>query len=881
MPLTSGRISFEGDPGLAHALLPKAKQEVFRLQQRLSSLRLDRGFVQKALGPGALAYASVWPGAFSLHIVAYPQAPGWALVVPYVRKSYPDFLSGVILDPAIVKDPDSGEERVTAFHPTQPCATLHGLDFQEQENHRLAVYVAGHLFPELDSTNSNALALYSQHVLLKPTMYSGSMRRIVQVLMGFGFQGATSVYGVRVLSDSPIEIDEDEEDEGEVEIEQSKRIPTGYERTVASNGLQILYDYRFWRTHGLTLASDGRWWLVEVSQLNGVIAMPLPIFQDTDDEHLLAKMQDLNDSAGLSVRSDFGGFPSGEPFPSTEKGLAAAMRSGRVIRLAPPETLAEFYEKSMYSSAMGWAFNTGGTEAHNTCWYYHDDHIQRGCHYEVHLSIGATGEIVTYNEGLEFLVAMFEPLRSDAEFSEVFEPNMWKINRLTTAQAKELEKVGATIGVKTAFKQLDDMTLSPLATGVANLVQRAEGKIWWPTENQPQIKFAEPLLGYLQSHDMRPDQELDYEEVAKPKCNTTMHVFFAGNKFKYARFFYDPTVIENDFTDGATNDQIQHQPSGTLERITYKAPVAYPPMFYTDDFDDRVMKGPRTIYDLWERTNEGRYEVLASGYGLGDRIMEPGLFAYMVEANWPSNPQDQLIWANDKFWWEHYRKSTVQADPITSIAVPFFDREAMYYTHFERHSQIQENWDNHYYPMTSPQLGRLVATYNNELAQWETKVVDASDIDIDRLPSSLEWYGRYMSHASVYTPPVGGIVAIDGVAVDYVTTEAIDLTIYDFQDAATTYTDDKLDVWLVSSSNLTPFVTYTEARTDDPLWTPVWHLSSPDQVPQLLHSTQNAMGLADAINYQPNVNTPGYAVLGKPHYEKMEEKICTFVGVVE
>ena len=74
---------------------------------------------------------------------------------------------------------------------------------------------------------------------------------------------------------------------------------------------------------------------------------------------------------------ELGCLPTGEAFPAGD-GVANLIASGDILQLLLPSDMSEFYACSPYSSAMGWALNSKGTEAHNTAYKYGDDGFQRG-----------------------------------------------------------------------------------------------------------------------------------------------------------------------------------------------------------------------------------------------------------------------------------------------------------------------------------------------------------------------------------------------------------------------------------------------------------------------------------------------------------------------
>lgn len=164
-------------------------------------------------------------------------------------------------------------------------------------------------------------------------------------------------------------------------------------------GVQVKYDWRWARCHGITEATDGRLWLVEISINNGVIAMPLPVFSNTVKgtaiySYCLSSNQNvLRESVRL-----FGGLPSGGTFPPSyikpaelslnpnAKTLSEAIESGDVIRLATTAQLSDYFEKYPVSHWHGWSFKQNGREAHNIALY--DTPERKSFHFKLDLQIG-------------------------------------------------------------------------------------------------------------------------------------------------------------------------------------------------------------------------------------------------------------------------------------------------------------------------------------------------------------------------------------------------------------------------------------------------------------------------------------------------------------
>ncbi|WP_099597064.1 hypothetical protein [Stenotrophomonas maltophilia] len=465
------RVVYSGDKERAQAFLPKGLQLLRNAQerQRLGGLNVLRDY--QVLDDDSYCYVILGGGMAAVHIVAgYAPSVG---EVEVERNVIPDFVSGVIRNGYIESASRwEGDSRrvLSQFHPTLRCAETYSLwgkkvqvpSYGYQEFERLAVEpLQG--FPELRNPATSGQAaerVYSQYTLLRPTMYSGAMRGLVQALMGFGRQRRLppakdgqsrgreiSLY--EKIRSGPAQTDVDGG------TPPSSRSTSTYLTEVANEGLQVRYDWKFYRTHGLTRAADGRWWLVEISGSAGVIAMPLPLHDATLSSTFRELLEQRGDVDALHLIEQFGGFPTGEPFPKAGS-LESWIRAGRVVRLAARADLAEFYRHSPYSSDMGWAFNLRGDEAHNTAWRFGDDDLQRGVHYAISLQIGAVRPVKETADSP--LLKRLERMRDAGLFPDRIDAAIWKAARMSAKQR------ALAIGTDEAvFRYVDALALEPIA----------------------------------------------------------------------------------------------------------------------------------------------------------------------------------------------------------------------------------------------------------------------------------------------------------------------------------------------------------------------------------------------------------------------------------
>lgn len=211
----------------------------------------------------------------------------------HIEGGDPIILSGVTRDGAVITLPD-GTKTLRSYKPTANA--------WQYPLHKDAAKSPSSFHDEKLLGKAGA-----QYATLRPTMFSGRMVQAVQILMG--------------------------------------------------RGIEVKYDFRWEKCHGITTGPDGTRWLVEISA-DGVRAMKFGL----DSGSIKSKTDAIKQSVIM-----FGGVPNGKTFPTGEK-LAEAVNRGEVRTLRAASRMTDFYGKRDYATTMGWSFNDDGTEAHNTCW---------------------------------------------------------------------------------------------------------------------------------------------------------------------------------------------------------------------------------------------------------------------------------------------------------------------------------------------------------------------------------------------------------------------------------------------------------------------------------------------------------------------------------
>lgn len=451
MPLYDGTpsIKLEGDKALALAQIPNAKLLLAKTQSVAKNAGIATFGMTQRTEEGYI-YALTANGVNRVLISANPVGvdevtPEEPLVI--TTHGFPDMLSGTVIEGTVTAG------KLVNFAPTAACRAVHKtLAAGLQPSSRLAVD------PWIENSEVAPSDAYTQYARLKAGMYTGRMCQVVQAVMGLGR------IDISKIADKAIN-------------KQSSTLAK-YLREVRAYGVQVRYDYKFHRTHGIYTGPDGVLWLVEIGVSRGVVARPLPIIPGSDKPAFRQSAEIRGDADVLAVLDELGCFPSGETFPVLKKDFDKAVARGDILQLLPASGLRDFYKWAPYSTVLGWAFGRNGDEAHNTCYGFEDGNInQTGFHYQVNISIGP----------------------------------------VNTARQPG----------------------TPVSTGSANLIIQSKGTLWGTGKKTKYLPFKvhEPLVGGLMSHDASP-----MSGGIPPFCDTTVFVCFDENQLKVVKFYLNPEV---------------------------------------------------------------------------------------------------------------------------------------------------------------------------------------------------------------------------------------------------------------------------------------------------------------------------------------------------
>lgn len=827
-------ISFEGDEIEARKHVKMARKCIDALRAKLGSSGAVTASTQMRVSDHAYVIALVGPGIAKAVIVAgYTAQP----VDDSYRRSIsdvPDFLSGVALKSRIVTD-DAGVRSMDQFWPTAACAQAFALPAAPSQVQRLAVEPDAALNGQWKEPPAGLVPAQTMRVV--PTMYSGRMRQVVQFLLGFGIEPDRSRYD-RV---PPLLARYGQDAERQV-------VPL-YERQVAQSGRRVLYDWSFARTHGITTAGDSALWLIEISVQRGVQAMPLPLNELTQDPRFREKLEAIGDDAGITALELFGGWPTGETFP-TGAALTQARRAGLVIELLAPDELDPMYDHySAYSTAMGWSFDARGREAHVTAWRYADDRIQRGGWFSVRITIGAT---VAVEEPPEAISIMRRIERQSVGEDE----RRWlhaKARRMSRSQCQEVLQESSAAGSLTALRSVE---LEPAAPASATFVRVQEGPLYWPGKYQPWIQFPEPRLGYCVSHKMNPQFGPNIRNP--PRCDTVVHVLHQGDQLRTVRFLSDPRPAQP--PDRSTFEECTYE--GEWETIVTSGGTYVQPTMVTSDVDDRT-------------------EAAASEQTTSLRSTAVGYTAVIVNDN-IGFPPIGVMSRRRSFKQQYKSASKSGASVLGVIRVPFFDRSAYYYAFGQAWaSDISiETWG--YAHLGDPNRYPTWRNFPGFTRYRGTVPVEEHPAGCGPVVARTVWDYSYVPGACSENADQGSWASVCD--------NADELT-YDTPLPAlpaATYLDRSgiavLRVQLFNDSQASPISIVNAADVDANAWAyQKWFATSPDPITfdkQYIAATCNTLG--DRIQTVYSASPNGEIVIyGAPQHAAMLNAQCTYVGVVD
>lgn len=832
-------IRIEGPYSEGVKYVRDAERTLIRLQAMLQAGGVTSGGLYARLGDRAYCYARVAGDINAVSIVVDSDAP--VVTDAFERDRAPDFLSGIVYSGTLEKRVDRSEpgnpryyDVLVDFLPTMETARKFDMDPVRQESERLAILPHQSLAGALRNPSDSSPIVFSQYTRLRPTMYSGTMKKLVQFLMGYGKQASKSIYGTILLRDDG----------------QTKEQPTAFQKEVAEEGYKIRYDWRFPRTHGLTRAADGRWWLVQIRQ-EGVHAMPLELHPQTTAESFREKLEQMEDREGLAVLDLFGGFPTGDSFPTDSIEFDSLVRAGMILEEQETEGLRAFYEHTAYSSYMGWAFSDSGDRAHNTGWRYGEDGVQRGVHYGIEIKVGESEDVSPHPmaDALKRHVMAARSTPYVRDFEKKIRGVRFKIDRMDLDLILIL--LGETPGV--AFDYIDRLVLDGIASFSAPCGLVGEGRIYWPTRAGPQIKFYEPMVEGLLSHDMRPSIRV----ARHPFCDTVMHVYFAGETLRYVKY-YSPSQRD---TINEVDDQTPECPYATDWTVTTRTGGAGEiDGFYSSEFDDRSYYYENETVSRFRSAPTGRYSIV-----VGDVIGTP----------WISFMRKTHLFLLSA-------KTTSRSGQTKSnaVAIPRFLREGFYYAYME--GSAGSSRSEGYSEQSALDPIQYVGWRN--LPGFNAPVINGVPIlqehpaGCGKVTVRTVHYESFSNSACADIVGRGPWASVCQNMEEMVVSMTVDIPA-GMSESTPAVKTLRVDLYGFFEQQRT----MEETRTGDEAlyFGDIWNEPSPkDGFTQSISAYANALGDGDTLVYAKDLNTPADQIRGAPSLDDMKGANFTFIGAI-
>ncbi|WP_180172940.1 hypothetical protein [Acinetobacter sp. YH12036] len=441
-------------------------------------------------------------------------------------------------------------------------------------------------FKYLEPRSSGPYFRHSQYMRIKPTLYSGAMTEVMQIISGYGrpFDEKYKDHPNEKLENAQLRLP----DNWKIRIDQEikSQILPGYSGFPNTEGF-IQYDYKPSSNDLVAFDFEKNPWLVRI-QSGGVYAMPLPVIPATATQTFREYIADVGDDEILKILDRFKAMPSGETFPSGSD-FETWKRAGVIIKVCDT---SDFFQYQPLYGACGWSINSTGTEAFNTCYTYSKDGMMQAYGYKLTLKLAAMtdkGWIGSRSSNTEILSAYLGSLFSLLDKTEAkAQAITYKIRRV---EIEELISRAQQRGGKANQDDVDywdNYESKPIANHSGSMSRTTSGAVYWPYYMRPQPlgSFKFPTLSGEGCESLpitSPEYRGDFV-----KSDTVLFGAYINDQLHYVKFFCDAIQINKE-TD-STFEQMMIV--GRWESNETKTPSGLSGYFYTSDFDDRRLASP-------------------------------------------------------------------------------------------------------------------------------------------------------------------------------------------------------------------------------------------------------------------------------------------------
>lgn len=443
-------------------------------------------------------------------------------------------------------------------------------------------------FKQLEPTLTGPAFRHTQFMSIKPTMYSGAMGELMQVVSGYGrlFDESFKDTEKEDIENAVMVLPPDVFDDALKEI--NSQVLPGYTGTPNADG-QIQMDYRPGENNLVAFDTAKAPWLIRVSSL-GVFAMPLPVVPMTTTKAFRDYITQVDDQEVLKILDRFGGMPTGEGFPEGND-FQTWQRAGVIIKVCDS---SDFYQYTPMFVDCGWSINSSGTEAFNTCWTYRNDGLIEAYAYKLKLSLASIDkggwlgpQKTDLSEIGAYVSALYSLLPAGDTKTHAI---IYKIRRsadelLKRAQAKRGLKID-----QNEVDYWDNLVLPPLAAHGGGMVRVSAGPVYWPNPITSLGGLKFPVSGGkgCQSFNMiSPDYK-----GGVVRCDTVVFGAYINDQLRYIKYFYDERTAKESVESTYEDVMIV----GQWEKTETTTSSSLQGHFYTTDYDDRQLISPNVVF---------------------------------------------------------------------------------------------------------------------------------------------------------------------------------------------------------------------------------------------------------------------------------------------
>lgn len=552
------------------------------------------------------------------------------------------------------------------------------------------------------AANPKPPRVYAAQRLIKPTMYSGRMRVVAQVLLGLGrFPEPSREQLGNTHAPTDCWCGQSHTSQEILKLANLQRGVEDYPHDLKDETPpddKLLGSLNYWfhwiKTHGVYKSDNGRYYLIEIGE-GGMWAMRLPV--------IFKSGWKMSDEAKEYLHA----LPLGYPMPSKEAVLKdgktpfdKAVEEGWVKQLLSADDLAPFYEKlqAPYLEC-GWAFSLSGKKVDNVGWRInaprpYDYPVFE--HWHIEISGGDDGPVsedkIDYNHDISVksFDASIGNMRATIQMVS-------KGNALDTAQYGQCFKV-PTLDMETGIPSVVSFDMLPRG--------------WPKIGNNIPGDYLKALPNY-------------------PVSDAVVHVFYDGEELVWMRFFNPMHTAKQEYGSWDDRDYMPYcMLLGSFTWGDYTTNTAKPKGFYTSRGDSRkIADASRTDMQsqgghTWESPYMGveyswPYPPFHFGY---EQSNSEGEWYNDFDASYRSRVGSPWT-AKRHCFHVHVHGTRVTGQSYSySAAIPMTDREAVFIC--ERHfAATRDKVDYQYAAMVMQFVYNTYPSWVPDLELWDKGII--------------------------------------------------------------------------------------------------------------------------------------------------------------